>query len=278
MNDDNLEKLKRVELDILKAFIEVCDKLNLKYYALFGTLLGAARHKGFIPWDDDIDVGMSRQDYEIFIKKGQTLLPNYYFIQSKETEPNYPHFFAKIRDSRTTFIETSVKKFNINHGVYIDIFPIDYYPTNKFKSTWIEFKKKLILLSKRLMLTLDKKSKRSFTIEFIFRIGGIFSKLIYPTRESCLNAWDSLSKNIKESNLLVVYAGPKGKSVVVPIEWYGEGIELDFENIKINCPSVYKSWLTNLYGDYMTLPSLDKRNPKHYTEIIDLENPWTNYF
>ena len=104
-----LQELKRVELDILARFIQVCQQLDLRYYILQGTLLGAVRHQGFIPWDDDIDVGMPRADYEIFLREGQKLLGEPYFVQTFLTDPPFTANFAKIRNSNTTFVETSLR-------------------------------------------------------------------------------------------------------------------------------------------------------------------------
>ena len=119
------ERLKAIELDILKAFIDVCKKNSLNYYLLGGSCLGAVRHHGIIPWDDDIDVGLLRADYNKFMEVGQKYLPEHYFLQNYRTDPEYYVNFAKIRDSRTTFIESSLKNLHINHGVYIDVFPLD---------------------------------------------------------------------------------------------------------------------------------------------------------
>ena len=101
---DVTEQLQVAVLDIFKEFLCVCEKLNLKYYLLGGTLLGAVRHKGFIPWDDDIDVGMLREDYEVFLAHAQELLPDHLFLQTYKTDPGYHHVFAKIRNSNTTFL------------------------------------------------------------------------------------------------------------------------------------------------------------------------------
>ena len=125
------QRIKEIELEIFKVFLDIANKLDIKYYLIGGTLLGAVRHKGFIPWDDDIDVGLPRKDYEKFIAEAQKYLPDYYFLQTYETDPEYPLSFAKIRDSRTTYLETALNNKKINHGVFFDIFPLDFYPENE---------------------------------------------------------------------------------------------------------------------------------------------------
>ena len=127
-NKIDIEKLKGIELQLLDAFVSACEQLNIDYYILAGTLIGAVRHKGFIPWDDDIDIGMFRKDYDIFLEEGQKLLPKDVFLQTFITDKEYPTYFAKLRKSNTTFIEKSVSKLKMNHGVYLDIFPLDYFP------------------------------------------------------------------------------------------------------------------------------------------------------
>ena len=126
MND-----LQQTEFKMLKCFVEICNKLNLKYYLVCGTALGAVKYKGFIPWDDDVDVALPREDYEIFCKEAQRLLPKEYFLQTYKTDKAYPSIFAKIRNSNTTYIEKTIAKLPINHGVYIDVFPLDGYPEDK---------------------------------------------------------------------------------------------------------------------------------------------------
>ena len=136
------DQLKEIQLDLLKKFINACEKLNLEYYIIAGTLIGAIRHKGFIPWDDDIDVAMKRKDYNVFIKRAQEFLPQEdYFVQTSASDPEWPMNYCKLRNSKTTFVECSVKKLHINHGVYIDIFPLDYYPEDEKVAKQYERKK-----------------------------------------------------------------------------------------------------------------------------------------
>lgn len=120
-NQTDLDKLKLIELDILNETISVCKKLNIRYYVLGGTLLGAVRHKGFIPWDDDIDIGMLRSDYDVFVEKAPQYLSKHLFLQTHKTDPQFFHGFAKIRNSDTIFIETVCKTKKMNHGIYSTI-------------------------------------------------------------------------------------------------------------------------------------------------------------
>ena len=137
-----MNELQKVEFDLLRYFIEICEKLNLNYFLVCGSALGAARHEGFIPWDDDMDVGMYREDYNKFMKLAPALLPEGIFLQNYKTDPKYPHVFAKLRNSNTTYIEKSAKDLDINHGIYIDIFPLDGYPENRSEQKKLAFLKK----------------------------------------------------------------------------------------------------------------------------------------
>ena len=160
---------------MLQEFIDVCTVLNLKYYALGGTLLGVVRHRGFIPWDDDIDVGMPRADYEIFIAKAQMLLADGYFLQTFKTDKEFPANFAKIRNNNTTFIETSIGHLHVNHGVFIDVFPLDYYPN---KMIWL-FNLKKQLLTLRITYAFNNNILKNKV-----KIARIVTRIIYPSLET----------------------------------------------------------------------------------------------
>ena len=125
--DKAMNKLQEIELSILKECIKIFKEHNINYYVIGGTLLGAVRHKGFIPWDDDIDLGLPRKDYEKFIKIAQLELPEPLVLQHFTNEKKSVFSFAKVRNKKTIMKQYNIKDFKINHGVYIDIFPIDYY-------------------------------------------------------------------------------------------------------------------------------------------------------
>lgn len=268
MNEQNLQGLKAVELELLKEFLRVCEILGLKYYVLGGTLLGAVRHKGFIPWDDDIDIGMPREDYEKFISLGQAYLPENLFVQTFLTDPGYPANFAKIRNSDTTFIETSVRNCNMNHGIYIDIFPLDYYPEKK--AFWFELKK--LLLTLRISTVFTKTKTKGKT-----RIARWVACVIYPSHRKALERREKLFRSVKRSELIVNNCGAWGKKEIIPDEWYQEGCLLEFEGLKVRAPKGYDEWLNQVYGDYMQFPPEEKRVTHHYADVIDLKRTYTEY-
>lgn len=128
-----LENLHRIQLDILQVVIKLCDEHKIVYFSMGGTTLGAIRHSGIIPWDDDIDIGMLREDYEKFLMLARTNLPEGYVLQHFSTEKNCPTYFAKVRKKNTLFVEEYMDDLDIEKGIYIDIKPLDYVPNNKMK-------------------------------------------------------------------------------------------------------------------------------------------------
>ena len=269
LTNDILASLKQTELDILTAFVDVCNQLNLKYYLLHGTLLGAVRHKGFIPWDDDIDVGMMRSDYEIFLREGQKLLPNHLFIQASTTDPEYFLWFAKIRNVNTTFIEKSTQRLSICHGVFIDLFPLDYYPENRLAQKRIQFCRKWIARRISCELLLPDSST------MIRKVKSGVLRAAMPSLTKVMIIRDLLFLHTKSSTLIVNYGGTLRE--IIPIEWFGDGYMLEFENEFYRVPKEYKKYLSKVYGDYLTLPPKEKRVGHHYTQTIDLSKPYTDY-
>lgn len=272
-----LQKLKDVELEILKAFIDVCKKLDIKYYALGGTMLGAVRHGGFIPWDDDIDVGMLRDDYELFLQKGQKLLPEHLFLQTIYTDPEFIIPFAKIRDSRTTFIETSLKNRKINHGIYIDIFPIDYYPDDDRQGKRLFKKKKEFNVRFYREYTFSKENQLPPLKKLIKKSISTALMIKYPNANKAIKKEDELFKSVPKSKRLTNYCGVWAKREIVPVEWYGDGCNGVFEGIDITLPTQYDKLLTRIYGNYMEFPPVEDRVAHHYTEVIDPYNPYLKY-
>lgn len=273
LSDRQIKKLRQTELDILKCFINVCRQLNLKYFVVQGTLLGSVRHKGFIPWDDDIDVGMIREDYDIFLKKGQALMPDGYFLQTSLTDPEYPHGFAKIRNSSTAFVETTCKNLHMNHGIFIDVFPFDYYPENVWDRAVLSLKKLLLRYRIRCSLYIpgDKKISVGNMIRFFMKA---ISCIAYPSLKKAIIKQNSLYRYRKKSSQRINYGSPWGKRECIPGKWLNEITLLEFEGIMVSAPLCYKEYLTHVYGNYMELPPPEKRVPHHYISFLDFENAY----
>lgn len=277
LHDKDLKTIKNIELQMLRAFVEICECLNVKYYLLGGTALGAVRHHGFIPWDDDIDVGLLRKDYELFISKAQSFLPDYYFLQNIYSDPECMINFSKIRDSRTTFIETSTKNKKMNHGVYIDIFPLDYYPDNEDDRKKIKKKKRLI--SRRLYkeYTMPDEIKSGRTREKVKKLISVLLSIKYHHPIDALLENERLNTAFNKGKNLINYCGAWGEKEIIPEDWFGEGVKVEFEGLQLLIPKSYDKYLARIYGDYMKLPPIDKRQSHHYTEVVDLQKPYTEY-
>ncbi len=264
----DMTALRKIETKMLEEFIAICKKYNFRYYLIGGTCLGAVRHQGFIPWDDDIDVGMPRKDYEDFLKVAQKELSENIFLQTAETDVNYANNFAKLRDSNTTFLETTVKNFNINHGVFIDIFPLDgCNQTQRFKRKERFYMRGIqcafYVENSRLSKKILKKVKR-----IVF---GNYRKL-RDKRDKLLKQLD-----YDQSMIIANYCGAWGEKEVMPKEVFGDGVFAKFENMDVIIPEKWDEYLTRLYGEYMVFPPEEKRISHHYCEVIDLSKSYREY-
>ena len=267
-NLDTLKKLQNSELGILCEFDKVCKQLGVNYTLSSGTLLGAVRHGGFIPWDDDIDVAMLRKDYNKFIAEGQELLSKHLFIQTYETDKNYPLNFGKIRDVSTVLIEYSTQNLKMKNGVYIDIFPIDRVSTNS-----------LIRWFDNMILSLISAVKFSCTIEFAkvssSRFRRLVRKILFPLARIIgtqrLNKIETFIrvKNNKKYNQYTYaerYMGPAyrlKKEMLMNIDIFKNNGKIRFENNEFSAIMEWDVYLTIMYDNYMKLPPKDERKSHH---------------
>lgn len=271
----DVQKLRRIQLGILSEFIKICEKYEITYFAVGGTCLGAIRHCGYIPWDDDIDIALPRADFNKLRYIIEKELPSNLFWQTTETDKEYPHIFAKIRDNNTTFIEKDVADLNMNHGVYIDIFPIDGVPSRKLE-------RKLLLSAIFVLKTLIAykcfKSVRMRRTPNMFII-HVFAPviLIIPT-PFLIGLITRLISKYKFSSCQYVsnYGGAWGDREIVPRKWLESTSKKCFEGMLINVPKHYDEYLRNIYGDYMTLPPKEKQVAHHDTEMVNLDVAYTD--
>lgn len=268
-----MNELQRIEFDLLKNFVEICEKLDLNYYLVCGTALGAVKYNGFIPWDDDIDVALCRNDYNVFCEKAQELLPEGVFLQTYITDKGYPCIFAKLRNSNTTYIEKSYRKILMNQGVYIDVFPLDGYPNDVKIQKRLE-RKKLFYKLELLSVFDTNCSLKVKILRRIFRILGIHKRTndILSKYEKMISAYP-----IESSNVWCNHGNWQGQLEYAPKEQYGNGVIMDFEGLKVRVPERYDEYLTQKYGDWRADLPKEKQNGHHYYSVMDLSKPYTEY-
>ena len=268
-----MNKLQSLEFDMLKEFVRICDELGLKYYLVCGSALGAAKYGGFIPWDDDIDVALPRPDYDVFCQKAQAMLPEHLFLQNHRTDPEYPLIFSKLRNSDTTFIEKSYSNLKINHGIYIDVFPLDGYPSSELEIKELEKEKRRYELSRLCCLNINHtwKTRLLVAVERLFRMHKKTAKFV-KRLEDCIS-----DHSVNDSEIWCNHGNWQGKLEYATREQYGEGVFVDFEGLKVRIPECYDEYLTQKYGDWRAdLPEEEKQG-HHYHTMCDTERSYRNY-
>ena len=262
MKSISLQESKQIQVQILSYIDAFCQQNNLKYSLYAGTLLGAVRHKGFIPWDDDIDIFMPREDYERLVK----MFDNYssdYKLHTLELSSTYYCAFAKVEDSRTVICEHTTAP---NTGIYVDIFPFDYVGDNIEKATAfinkIMFWRKLYLA--KLIIPTKRNSLYKRIIIYVLKI------LLLPFSLRTLAL--IISGKAKSISLKTKYsadvAGGYGLKEILPSNIFDNLVSLTFEGKSFKCIANYDIYLSSVFGDYMKLPPIEQRVSPHIVDSI----------
>lgn len=260
MKELSLEEIKQIELDILKVFHSLCVENNIRYYISHGTLLGAIRYKGFIPWDDDLDVLVPREDYNRLI----TIFKDTerYQLVAFEKNKNYAFPYAKLCDMSTYKVEGGYRN-GTELGLDIDVFPLDYWDDDlekaKHESKCQQRNMFCLGLSK-----LRKPDSHHPVKRFVKGIVMIPCKL----RGSAHYVEKIIQGAYKPEQTRSRYMGCKAWNVykerdILPTEVFAKAIELEFEGEKFFAPVGYDTFLTSLYGDYLPEPPVEKRKTHH---------------
>lgn len=273
--DINRKKIWATQLDLYKELMRVCTKYNLKCFAMGGTLLGAVRHKGFIPWDDDMDLALTRTDFEKLCEVANQEFKNPYFFQTALTDKNYFTGIARLRNSNTTGIVNYTSNHVYNNGIFIDIFVYDTIPENSSKLNKQIRKLKFWerLLNNYYHINAAGKSKLLspiyWLISKIFTYDYLYKK--YKKIITMYNNSDSNLLGLLSMHYWIKYIATKGGVENL--------IELDFEDTKILAPSDYDLMLKKAYGNYMEFPPIEKRGQWHQDVIIfDPDIPFYKYY
>lgn len=262
-----INELQKIQLSMLKDFDAVCQKHRISYQLFSGTALGAVRHKGFIPWDDDIDVVMLREDYERFFDSASKELDsNKYYVQ-REFSEHWPMFFSKLRLNGTTYIEKyHSHDARIHQGIYIDIFPCDNLSDNRLMQ-------KLQYIASKIVIAKSLYARGYETNSTVKKCFMQFCRILptEPFKRLCIRRNDSSSLKVHT----FFGGGKKFERSIFFREWFEQSVKMRFEDSEFPVSAHYDEMLRVMYGDYMIMPTLEQRVCKRHAAIVDINKPYT---
>lgn len=262
---ETLKRIQQLELDILKDFDILCKKNGIDYFACGGTAIGAVRHGGFIPWDDDIDVGLLRADYDRFIKCAQEQLSAKYYILNAETDENYPLMSTRMVLRGTKFREECFKNLEGQFGIFLDIYCFDYISDDETvmkktaKSLWLKSKLMILAAIGRPVLYYGGIKAKIVTAGCIC-VNGVFRLLRITPHRLYKSIKKELIKNNVPSARVAYQFDPKPYTSIADIKDILPTRKMAFSGAEIRVPSRIEAYLEKRFGDYMTLPPPEKRH------------------
>lgn len=254
---------KKIELDILLDVAKFCDENNLQYFLAYGTLLGAIRHKGFIPWDDDVDINMPRDDYNFLMENYNQARQGTPYRLIAPIDKNSRHSIVKVIDTRTVKKEFDVKDDAEPLGIDIDIFPLDGEPSSKEEfDAWYDELQTVYKWYRYSIISTKGSLKRKLGIPVV--------KLVFGGKKRLLKKAAKLHGKYpyKDSKYVgAIECAYNSRGNRFNKEWFENTVELEFEGHMLKCPCGYHNILSQVYGDYMQLPPLDKQVTHHTNEM-----------
>lgn len=274
-DEATLKKIQGIELDILKDFIDVCERHNLVYFGIAGTGIGALRHKGFIPWDDDIDVAMPREDFDKVVKYLDEEYSDKYVVLNAERYPNYPLMTTRLCLKGTVFKEEALKNIDAPMGIFLDVYPYDKVSDNpkeakkQAKDAW--FWSKILILRSVPFPMLGFTGIKKKIVHLICGLSHLFmvifrvsKKWIHKKAYEATTRFNHLEKTEKWNYICDTdpYISTYVVDDIFPLT------KLQYEDIMLNFPGNMHNNLTTMYGDYMKLPPEEKRK-NHYPYALE---------
>ena len=276
MGEISLRELQNKSLEIALYFKDFCNEHGLLFYMCGGCCIGSLRHKGFIPWDDDVDVFMPRDDYE----KLKELWPKYanpekYACVYADKNRVDGNLFVTIRDNETTAIKPYQVDMDISHGVALDVLPLDGWPDGKMKRKMQVFW--ALVYSLYCAQTVPVNHGKAVSV------AGKIALTLVPSKKLRYKLWKLAERKmtkypIKKCNYITeLCSGPYYMKKQYPREAFDKAIWVDFEDVKMPIPQGYDVYLRTAFGDYMKLPPKEKQKPHHDAIFIDLNNSYKKY-
>ncbi len=266
--DEKRKKIWAVGLDLLLKFDEICRRHNLKYFLGGGTLLGAVRHRGFIPWDDDLDVLMPRDDYEKLLRIGlEFKFP--YFLQTPYTDSESCYSYAFLRNCNTTLIFPPYRYSDFNMGQPLDIFPLDRISDHDVKERFDKIKN----LTRELGAYMRRKSPY-LSEEDRKRVAGLSGRDPREIYEEVQRIATEYNRRETEYLGIISWTGYDWSKSLTRASWYSDTVYLEFEGFPFPAPAGYEEYLTTWYGDWHTFPPEEERGKWHETVYFDPDTPY----
>ena len=267
-----MKKNWAIQLDLYLVVSEICEKYGLKYFVLFGGLLGAIRHNGFIPWDDDLDIGMPRKDYETFIAIASKELDYPFFLRTPFTDPTCLYPVIDIVNSESTFIPKLFRRNGFNMGVPVDIFPIDFCDINKVVTEREEILKCFLQCTnymKRNCKGLNERQKRDLVTYYVNDPYNSFNRLhqIASNPDYFDSEYVTICNAITRHPLKHVW----------PAKAFAKSISHRFENMEVKIPLGWEEILKTTFGNYMEYPPVSERGAKNDQLFFDPDLPYLHY-
>ena len=254
LSKQDLRKLQLIQLDMLKEVDRICKKYNIKYCIIAGTILGAVRHEGYIPWDDDADVAMLRSEYERFRQAcEEELNRELYYFQDHNNTPGYRWGYGKLRRKDTAFIRLGQEHMPYDSGVFIDIFPLDGVPQKKINRGIHNFS--CYTIRKFMWARVGCVSEKHIIKRYMFKFMNLMpEKWVFGMYAKLINI---SNRGGSEYVRILTFPTPRKRMYAYKRKWYAELCEIEFEGYTFPAPKDWDEYLTFKFGDYMVLP------PKH---------------
>ena len=271
------KKVWKAELDILSEFIRICQKHDLKYFLFAGSLLGAARHQGVIPWDDDIDVAMPREDYEKFLRIAPDELSEEHILANHDNVDCFYSCFSKILNKNTTAMEDIYWKYNRSHvqGIFLDIFPFDHVPDSKFQRKlhhfMIQFARAFLLMKKEHHV--DEVKYGKFVAAGFYTLKRL-TRRISMEKCSAFHHKVITKYNNRKTQYISFVADGYMPNIFCRSEWAEEFIDAPFEYLTVKIPKSYDEYLTSHFGDWHKFV---RGTSCHNGILFDPDRPYTEY-